>query len=301
MLMSRLRNALASKLNQVAKKFLTPTEKEALRLGAYAREWVLSRNLRTADLEKFVPDAWFDDNFNLGMEQQLSWLQHWQGYADFFNELRADPDINKEFLGKSYLHNHYYPTPDAEIYACMLLDHKPHQIIEVGSGFSTLIARKTINAAGLKATITSIDPAPRSEIGKEADRLILQHVEDTPLDQLTFSENSLLFIDSSHICRGHGDVPFLFCKIMPRLPSGTLVHVHDIFLPYEYPTIFLDRLYTEQYLLYAILVNSSRYEILFTTHYMARKHPKEMQATFGDAVVGVNNRFFGSSFWFRVK
>jgi hypothetical protein len=152
----------------------------------------------------------------------------------------------------------------------------------------------------LDTTITSIDPAPRSDIRQAANQIILKYVEELEPAELGITENSLLFIDSSHICRGGGDVPFLFCKIIPRLPTGVLVHVHDIFLPYEYPGVFLNWMYTEQYLLYATLLNSARYETLFSTHYMSRKHADEMQATFGP-IVGANQRFFGGSFWFRVK
>jgi len=287
-------------MNQAARNFLAADEQELLQIGAYAREWVLPRNLLTEDSQKFIPSTWFDDGFDLNVENQRSMLTRWQNYSSFYDELRTDSAINKEFLGKPYLHNSYYPTPDAEIYASMLLDNKPARIVEVGSGFSTLIARKMILSAALDTNITSIDPAPRSDIKEAADRLILKYVEDVQFDDLGISENCLLFIDSSHICRGHGDVPFLFCKVIPRLPAGSLVHVHDIFLPYEYPTVFLNRMYTEQYLLYATLMNSARYEILFATHYMSRKYPQAMQSTFG-SIVGANNRFFGSSFWFRVK
>ena len=255
-------------------------------LGDYAEQWIIPRNLSKDDPLRFVPSLWFDDyGLDFNLPDQLIRLKRWgQDYQHVFGLLRIDPAINKEFLGKEYIHNHFYPTPDAETYAAMILDMKPGQIIEVGSGFSTLIARKTIETAGLNTKITVIDPSPRTDVTNSADRVLKKFVEDLDPSEISITDTTLLFIDSSHICRGRGDIPFLFCNIIPKLPSGVFVHVHDIYLPYDYPIVFLKRGYTEQYLLYSTLLQSNRYEIIFTTHYLSRKHPQNMQATFGPIV-----------------
>jgi len=226
-------------------------------------------------------------------------LKRWgENYQHLFDTLRADPAINVEFPGEKYLHNHYYPTPDAETYAAVIADFRPAHIVEVGSGFSTLIARKSVQFGGLGTTITVIDPSPRTDVSRAADRVLPRVVEEVDLSEVDITSDTLLFIDSSHICRGRGDVPFLYCSVIPKLPSG--VHVHDIYLPYDYPVVFLKRGYTEEYLLYSTLLQSNRYEVVFTTHYLSRTYPKDMQATFGP-VVGSHNRFFGGCLWFRVK
>ena len=93
-----------------------------------------------------------------------------------------------------------------------------------------------------------------------------------------------------------GDVPFLYCQILPNLPAGTIVHVHDIFTPFSYPFNYGQRFYTEQYLLQAFLANNSKFSVLLSTHLMSREHAPEMQAIFG-ARVGRDPLFFGASFW----
>jgi hypothetical protein len=93
-----------------------------------------------------------------------------------------------------------------------------------------------------------------------------------------------------------GDVPFLYCRILPNLAAGVLVHIHDIFIPFDYPINYGYRFYTEQYILHALLANSPKFSVVFSTHAMSRKHSAEMQAVFGPRV-GSDPLFFGASFW----
>ena len=51
---------------------------------------------------------------------------------------------------------------------------------------------------------------------------------------------------SSHILMPGSDVDLLLNRVLPRLPSGVLVHIHDIFLPFDYPPIWGWRAYNEQ-------------------------------------------------------
>jgi hypothetical protein len=78
-----------------------------------------------------------------------------------------------------------------------------------------------------------------------------------------------------------------------------LVHVHDIFLPYDYPTNYDDLCYTEQYLLHCVLSGSRRYRTTFATHYLSRNEPDAMRKTFG-ARAGNDPIFSGASYWFKV-
>ena len=52
--------------------------------------------------------------------------------------------------------------------------------------------------------------------------------------------------NSSHILMPGSDVDILFNRVLPRLPAGALVHIHDIFLPFDYPAIWGWRNYNEQ-------------------------------------------------------
>ena len=42
---------------------------------------------------------------------------------------------------------------------------------------------------------------------------------------------SVVFIDGSHVIRPYGDVTHMLLFVLPRLPVGVVVHIHDIFLP----------------------------------------------------------------------
>lgn len=258
--------------------------------------------------EYFVPKNTIGNaGFSLNVEQQRAFLLFVQQpeIQALFHKIRANDDINIGFDGTEYkskglIHNTYYPTPDAEIYAAMIASFKPTTIIEVGSGFSTFVARATVNTLGLPCTIEVIDPQPRKDVAAIVDKIEYKPVEHSSLSSATLDSHTLLFIDSSHVCRSKGDLPFLFCNLLPSLPAGVLVHIHDIFTPYDYPDNFYDRFYTEQYLLQALLANSSKFDVVLATHYLSRGHASAMQAAFGPAV-GKDPLFFGSSFWMKSK
>jgi hypothetical protein len=224
-------------------------------------------------------------------------------FEKLFRCLREDREINAGYMGRDFrpqglIHNGYYPTPDAEIYAAMIVRNRPEVIIEVGSGYSTAVARAAIEQAGIGCILHVIDPQPRRAVETLADRIEYERVERSSLGDHAFRERTLLFIDSSHVCRSGGDLPFLYCHLLPGLPPGVLVHVHDVYLPYDYPPGYAERFYSEQYLLHTLLSRSPTFEVLLATHFMSREHPETMQAAFGPAV-GADPLFFGASFWFQ--
>jgi hypothetical protein len=109
----------------------------------------------------------------------------------------------------------------------------------------------------------------------------------------------ILFIDSSHVVATGGDVCVEFLEIIPRLRPGVVVHVHDIFLPGEYPRAFLlDQHYfwTEQYLLHAFLSFNTTYSVLWAAAYMSLKHPAELKKAFASYEPG---RVRPGSFWIQ--
>jgi hypothetical protein len=273
---------------------------ERLRLADYAKEWICPRNLPEGPHDVNVPERYFGHaGIDLNVTAQLAALKSWKdSNAGLFDLLRKDARINTGAPGQPYIHNGMDHTPDAEIYASMILQHRPRQIIELGSGFSTLIARKALRMLEKPARLIVVDPQPRTDIEDIVDVVIKRFVEDIDLEALGVTTDTILFIDSSHICRAGGDIPLLFCKIIPSLPPGVLVHVHDIFLPFDYPFSYQKQLWNEQYVLQALLAHAPKFTVVFATHFMTRTNPKEMQEVFGPAV-GVDKDTFGASFWFR--
>ena len=238
------------------------------------------------------------------LEAQLALLSTLRSdtHQRLFRELREDNVINRFGHGSPGVSNTYCNTPDAEIYASMIVDRKPPRVVEVGSGFSTLIARKAVSFASAATKIVVYDPYPRTDVKPAADELNLVPVERSDLAESKWSPRDLLFIDSSHICRTRGDLPYLFCKVLPSLPAGVLVHVHDIFLPYDYPNLYDQWCHTEQYLLACMLAHSRRYRVVLTTHWLSRTQPAAMNATFGPLAGTADSapHHLGCSFWFEV-
>lgn len=238
---------------------------------------------------------------DLNIDAQLSRLASWaeRGPA-VFDEIRSDPAVNTRGGPGGPIDNGYYLTPDAEVYFGLILDLAPSRIVEVGGGFSTLVARHACDRLGGDTSLVVIDPQPRTSVRSAASELMLQRVETVDSALLGLGPGDILFIDSSHVVRTGGDLPHLMLEIVPRLAPGTVVHVHDIFLPYGYASQFSERFWTEQYLLHALLSGSDRYQVTFATHLMTRQHLDAMRDAIGPAVA-TRPDLYGQSFWFTVR
>ena len=151
--------------------------------------------------------------------------------------------------------NGFLPGLDAAALYGMLALDPPETYLEVGSGNSTRFARRAIRDHGLRTKIVSIDPHPRVEIDSIADRVIRAPLETVDLSLLTALEpRDVLFLDGSHRTFMNSDVTVAFLEILPRLARGVRVQIHDICLPYDYPPEWVERYYSEQYLLAAYLL-----------------------------------------------
>ncbi len=221
---------------------LGPGLDATLRRGEWTQEWLVPRGLEKQDTNSFVPEVLvpFED-LAIDLAPQVERVRSWdsKGYRPLFEELRADDAINpyRPPPGLGYIDNGYYLTPDAEIYAAMILDFQPRRIVEVGSGYSTLIARRAVARMKQPCEIVVFDPQPRTNVQGSADRVNRSFVEDCAIADIPVDSSTLLFIDSSHLTRAGGDIPFLYNRLLPQLPAGTLVHVHDIYIPYDYPVL----------------------------------------------------------------
>ncbi len=286
------------------KKFVlkfAPKLSATLTMNKYVKTWLVPRDLDSGRETPFVPTQRLGhDGIDMRVPEQIERLERWRSsYLPVFKALREDPAVNTWYPGRDYLHNGGYPTPDAEVYAAMILDYRPRNIIEIGGGFSTIIARKMITQLGAECGLLVIDPEPRTDIEEVADSILYSLVEDVDPSRLPLGERTLVFVDSSHVTRPGGDIPFLYNRLLPALPSGTLVHVHDVYIPYEYPWDCRKWLFSEQYVLQALLAHSPRHRVALATHFLTREHPGPMRATFGD-IVGRDDLHYGSSLWFEV-
>ncbi len=174
------------------------------------------------------------------------------------------------------LTNDYYTTPDAEVMYAIVQMYRPARIVEIGSGYSTQLFRAAIQDAGLNTKLASIDPSPRQEVARFSNEVVKERVEKLKeLDiLLSLEPNDILFIDSSHKLEAGNDVLMLFLAILPTVRPGVLIHVHDIFLPFEYPKHWLIDLgwdfFKEQYLVQAMLAENPHFEVIWPGHYLQR-------------------------------
>ena len=168
--------------------------------------------------------------------------------------------------------NEYLPGLDIISLYSMVSEFKPNYYIEVGSGNSTKVARKAIKENNLKTKVISIDPFPRANIDHLADQVIrkpFENLDDYDIILNNLQANDILFIDNSHRLFSNSDVMIFFLDILPYLKKGVIVHVHDIYLPYDYPQFMCDRFYNEQYMLAAFLLsNPAKYNVLLPAFFV---------------------------------
>lgn len=191
---------------------------------------------------------------------------------------------------------------DAMSYYCVLRHYKPLHVLEVGSGFSTLVADAAIKKNN-KGRLTLIEPYPMAFLSKldSVDTIIESFVQDIPVPELvTLVESAdIWFIDSTHTVKVGSDCLYLYLKIMPEISKDIIVHTHDIYLPFgSNKKMVLEKqiFWTEQYLLYAYMLDNPKIEVLFGGVYVNRVLPEvaeKFMAGKSDAK--------GASLWYKLN
>ena len=181
--------------------------------------------------------------------------------------------------------NEMFSLLDAWFLQGMLRHLRPRRMIEVGCGWSSLVTAK-VNREYLEGALrfTCIEPYPPQflERGVEGiSGLIASPAEEVAIENyLDLATGDILFIDSSHTVKTGSDVVFLLTEVLPRLNSGVVVHIHDIFLPWDYPQpwVFEGRAWNEQYAVQAFLEFNSAFRILLGSAWMVYSHPDVLAA-----------------------
>ena len=230
--------------------------------------------LEQARLHKIKQQGWFDQvhyalppNFKSSQNQFLlnELPKHQRRFKSFHHS--GSNEVGFKF------NNGFYGSPDAEILYSIVRARRPHRIVEIGCGNSTKIIRQAILDEELKCEHIAIDPQPRQEISRLVDIMIQQPIEhanaETQIEQL--ESGDILFIDTSHEVKPANDVAYIYGKLIPKLPSGVIVHIHDIFIPYEYPQAWVMDVglkWGEQYIVHAMLMNSLNWEVLWPGYFL---------------------------------
>ncbi|MFQ3597910.1 MAG: class I SAM-dependent methyltransferase [Chloroherpetonaceae bacterium] len=216
----------------------------------------------------------------LNLEAQIQFLKtiHYQeGLLRFFNETPEAFDLN----------NINFQSGDVEMWFSIVRHFKPKRLIEIGSGYSTILAIEAIKQnkqddPAYECRHRCIEPFEMKWLEQTPVEVVRKKVED--LDITLFQEleeNDILFIDSSHMIRPQGDVLFEFLEVLPMLKKGVVVHIHDIFTPRDYPEKWVIdevRFWNEQYLLEAFLTGNPEWKVLAAVNYLKHRAFNELKA-----------------------
>jgi hypothetical protein len=172
-----------------------------------------------------------------------------------------------------YTNNGQFGWLDAFALFCLLRIIRPSRIVEIGSGFSTLLmADVSKRFLAEIPEILCIEPYPKAfllDLGEVT--LIEKLIQETSLKPFEdLGAGDILFVDSSHVCKTASDLHYILFEILPILKSGVIVHFHDVFLPAEYPKQWVieeNRSWNEQYFIRLMLTFSKSFRVMFSSSF----------------------------------
>ncbi|WP_338662024.1 class I SAM-dependent methyltransferase [Pararoseomonas sp. SCSIO 73927] len=228
----------------------------------------------------------------------------WQGNAAF---IASTPFTDEPVPENRYSYRGGPYSYGDGITARAMINHlRPRRVVEIGSGYSSACMLDAAEHAGLEAFhLTCIEPYParlRGLLRPGDDRKVTIHergVQGMPLDIFSsLAPNDVLFIDSTHVLKTGSDVHYELFHILPALKPGVVVHFHDCRYPFEYSDkqIFSKNYsWNEVYGVRALLMDSTRYKVLFWGSFFADRRAEEVRA-----VSPVYLRNPGSALWLKV-
>lgn len=236
----------------------------------------------------FNPKIFEEKTFRRTLEQVLEFS------PEFDPPLDGDEDNCERFFWK----NSQFSYSDAMSYYCFVRWIRPSTIVEIGGGFSTLIA---LEAAEKNRTgaVHCIEPFPR-EFLKREKRINLHAVKAQDIQPGFLNDilrgNDIVFIDSTHTVKTGSDCLHIYLRLLPEIKRNVFVHVHDVFLPFGLPKEWLlDRqiFWTEQYLLLAFLIDNPKASVLYGSNYNANWNSSLMEQLMANKYP-----YGGGSLWF---
>jgi len=292
------------------------SENDMLRSRAQSQTWVppghyysplvdASDEIVVRHLSKGIGDLTCAEDLSIDTAGLLVWFER---ISRYYPDL---PFAAKKSTGLRY----YYDNPaftiaDATAYFGFLRELKPAKLIEVGSGYSSCLAMDTndLFLAG-RMDLTLLDPYPDTllRLMDEDDpyrtKIIASCVQDAPLSLFSGLEaDDVLFIDSSHVAKMASDVNTYFFRIFPILKPGVVIHIHDIFYPFEYGADWIqveNRSWNEAYMLRAFLQYNSRFEILYFSHFADLRFGELIRQALPESLRDYGSS--GGSIWLRKR
>lgn len=220
------------------------------------------------------------------------------GYADELAKIRLDDPGPAE----PHWSNAWIPGVDGAALYGLTRHLRPARYVEVGSGMSTLFVHRARRDGATPTVITSVDPHPRAEVDAVCDLVVRQPLEHTDLSVFDgVGAGDLVFIDNSHHALLNSDVTTFFFDVLPDLPAGVVVGIHDILLPDDYHPHWGDYYFSEQYVLAGMLLAGTAWLEPVLAAWWCGRHPDRVPSLepVWDRVGLPPQLRHGTSFWFR--
>jgi len=219
------------------------------------------------------------------LDDQLKWTRSMaEPFIAEVRGLQAFKTLASEGAGPGY------GPIESQLLHCVIRSIKPNAILEIGSGVSTMVIKRAcelnVQDSDRKSSLTCVEPFPRDILINDPD-IVLQRERAQSVPRHTFSSlasGDVLFIDSTHAVRTGSELPLLYLDVIPSLPPGVLIHIHDIFLPYYYSPDILWNLFDSQEstLLAALLTNNRQLRVLTCMSALHFDRESELRAIFPD-------------------
>jgi len=228
-----------------------------------------SARRRPLDVRRDLPGIDFDLAGQLALLKRFTWQK----------ELRQFPLDGA--LDTFHYRNQTYGVGDAECLYSLIRLKRPARIVEIGGGYSTLMAAAAVEKnrgedVAYRCRHVCIEPYENPWLDKSRVEILRVPLES--VDRAIFTSlraDDIVFVDSSHVIRPQGDVLTFYLEVFPTLARGVLVHVHDIFTPRDYPSRWLDDamlLWNEQYLVEALLSGNRDFKIVASLNMLYHDH-----------------------------
>jgi hypothetical protein len=221
----------------------------------------------------------------------------------YVEELRDVPENHQPSAIEYCWNNPFYNNSDALVYYGPLRDLKPRRIVETGCGFSSLLMLRALRRNQSPCQVIQVEPYPNPvlfELFPEDWKHYRCPLQRAPLEIFeSLRAGDICFYDGSHCAKVASDVNWFFFEVLHRLAPGVIIHLHDIFIPDDYPDLWIferGQTWNEQYVLQAFLMHNREYEILIANRFLWKTNAKLLEELYR----GVQPPW-GCSFWMRKR
>lgn len=245
--------------------------------------------LNDVDFLRASHELWHDRGLPRGidwdLDAQLALAAELDGYRRELADVPREPRPGRvEFVWE----NNAFGGADAVVYYGLVRQRRPRRVVEVGSGWSSMLLARALVANEAPCAVTLVEPEPNPELfavlpaGWDVRRSILQQADLALFERL--ERGDLCVYDGTHCVRTGSDVNWFFFEVLPRLAPGVVVLIHDVLFPEDYYDrwIFDEGLsWNEQYLLQAFLMHNRGYRMLIANHALWTERRAEVDALHG--------------------